>query len=256
MLSGKEFFNKQTLAVLKKYKIKYFSVYSDKKNAIIGESKFIISASYILYNEAPLPRHHHHQLTFFSSTERYNRTQKTKLFRYFTQKGTHRWIDVIDKITNNYNNTIHRSTKFAPSKVTKLNANEVRKNLYPTPKSSPLRKAKFRVGQTVRLALKESVFAKGYTKNWTEEIFYIEKVKDTNPITYTVSALGGDEILGSFYEKELNLVNKKDEIYPIDRILKKRKTARGLELYVSWKGYSSDFNSWILEKDLYPISNA
>ena len=85
---------------------------------------------------------------------------------------------------------------------------------------------------------------KGFTPNWTEELFTINKVKDTKPVTYTIEDTKGIEIQGTFYEPDLQ--KSKQEIYRIEKVLKKRTRADGVkEIYVKWKGYSSDFNSWI-----------
>lgn len=219
---GKEFWNQKTLGVLDKFGIQYFTVYSDKKGAII---------------------------------ERYNRTQKTKLFRSFTQNGNHKWVSILSKLTDGYNRSVHSSTKFAPVNVNKSNEHIVRNNLYPRVNKTKF-KPKFKVGNEVRLVKKENIFAKGYTANFTDEIFYISKVKNTQPTTYAVKTFDGEVIQGSFYENELLLVNKSNHIYPIDKILKKRRTPAGVQLLVSWRGYSSSANSWIPESEIYPIHDA
>ena len=220
---GKEFWNKETLRILDKYGIQYFTVYSDNKGAIV---------------------------------ERYNRTQKTKLFRSFTQNGNHKWAGILDQLTAAYNNRVHSSTKFAPVDVNKRNEHIVRNNLYPKQVNDPSVKPKFKVGNSVRLSRKDNIFSKGYSANFTDEIFYISEIKDTKPVTYAVKTFDGDIIKGSFYERELLLVNKSSEIYPIDRIIKKRRTSSGVQLLVSWRGYPESANSWIPESDLYPIDHA
>ena len=69
---------------------------------------------------------------------------------------------------------------------------------------------KFKVGDHVRISKFKNVFAKGYTPNWSEEIFIVKKVKNTVPWTYVTSDLNGEEIVGSFYEKELQKTNQKE----------------------------------------------
>ena len=94
----------------------------------------------------------------------------------------------------------------------------------------------------------KNVFAKGYTSvsevKWSEEIFIIKKIKNTVPCTYIISDLNGEEIVGSFYEKELQKTNQKE--FRIEKVIKRK----GNDLYVKWKGYNNSFNSWIYEKDI------
>ena len=81
-------------------------------------------------------------------------------------------------------------------------------------------------------------------KNWREEIFIVEKIKNTVPWTNVISDLNGKEIAGSFYEKELQKTNQKE--FRIEKVIKKK----GNKLYVKWKGYNNSFNNWIDKKDL------
>ena len=99
--------------------------------------------------------------------------------------------------------------------------------------------AKFKIGDIVRISKYKNIFAKGYVPNWSEEAFVIKKVKNTVPWTYVISDLKCEEIVGMFYEKELQKTNQKEK--------SKRK---GYELYVKWKGYNSSFNSWINKERL------
>ena len=80
--------------------------------------------------------------------------------------------------------------------------------------------------------------------NWSKEVFVIKKIKNTVPWTYVINDLNGDEIIGTFYEKELQGTNQQE--YSIEKIIKKKK---GVKLYVKWKGYNNSFNSWIDKKD-------
>ena len=104
--------------------------------------------------------------------------------------------------------------------------------------------AKFKVGDHVRISKYKNIFAKGYTPNWSEEVFVINKIKNTVPWTYVINDLNGEEITGSFYEKELQKTNQKE--FRIEKVLKRK----GDKLYVKWKGYNNSFNSWINQKDL------
>ena len=88
------------------------------------------------------------------------------------------------------------------------------------------------------------IFAKGYTPNWSEDVSVIKKVKNTVPWTYFINDLNGDEIIGTFYEKELQKTNQQK--FRIEKVIKKKED----KLYVKWKGYDSSFNIWIDKKDL------
>ena len=104
--------------------------------------------------------------------ERFNRTLKTRLFRYMTRKKSARWIDVLGDVVNSYNHSYHRSIGMAPVEVTLENRDVVTHRLYP-PKTAP--KWKFSVGDTVRIAKYKHVLHKGYLPNWSEEIFKIDE---------------------------------------------------------------------------------
>ena len=156
-------------------------------------------------------------------------------------------------MTESYNNTIHSSTKHTPISVNHDNEQIVRNILYPKIKEAP-KKPKFVVGQTVRLVRKDNIFRKKYEKTFTDEIFIVAAIKDSIPITYGITAYDGEKIEGSFYEAELQAVHKNNPIYPIEKIIKKRKTKDGVELLVKWYGYSDAANSWVKQSELYPIS--
>ena len=102
----------------------------------------------------------------------------------------------------------------------------------------------FKVGDHVRISKYKNIFAKGYTPNWSEEIFVIKGIKNTVPWTYVINDLNGEEIIGTFYEKELQKTNQEE--FRIEKVIKKK----GNKLYVKWKGYDNSFNSWIDKKDL------
>ena len=105
----------------------------------------------------------------------------------------------------------------------------------------------FKVGDHVRISKYKNIFAKGYTPNWSEEVFVVNKIKNTVPQTYVINDLNGEEISGSFYEKELQKTNQKE--FRIKKVLKRR----GDKLYVKQKQYDNCFNSWIDKKDLIRV---
>ena len=96
----------------------------------------------------------------------------------------------------------------------------------------------------IRISKYKNIFAKGYTTNWSEEVFVITKIKNTVQWTYGINDLNGEEIIGSFYEKELQKTNQKE--FRIEKVIKRK----GDKLYVKWKSYDNSFNSRIDKKNL------
>ena len=103
---------------------------------------------------------------------------------------------------------------------------------------------KLKVGDQVRFSKYQNIFAKRYTPNWSEEVFVIKEVKNSVPWTYVINDLNSDEIIGTFFEKELQKTNQPE--FRIEKVIKKK----GDKLYVNWKSFNSSFNSWIDKKDL------
>ena len=147
------------------------------------------------------------------------------------------YIDKLDDIVNEYNNTYHRTIKMKPI--------EVKDNTYiDSIKEVNDKDPKFRVGDHVRISKYKHIFAKGYTPNWSVEVLVIKNIKNTVPWTYVINDLNGEEIIGTFYEKELQKTNQQG--FRIEKVIKRK----GNKLYVKWKGYDNSFNSWIDKKDL------
>ena len=103
---------------------------------------------------------------------------------------------------------------------------------------------KFKAGDYVRISKYKNVFTKGYIPNWSEEVFVTRKIGNTVPWTYVINALNGEEIIGTFYEKELQKTDQKE--FRIEKVLKRKDD----KLYVKWKGYDNSFNGWIDKKGL------
>jgi hypothetical protein len=173
------------------------------------------------------------------------------MWKYFTANRTRNYTNVLPAMIEKYNNTYHRSIKCTPTVARKPSSYQhVFKALYENVQQlvSP---PKFKVGDRVRIVKKKDTFEKGYFPNWTEEVFTITKVKATKPVTYVIADTKGEEIQGTFYEPELQ--KTKQEIYRIEKVLKKRTKSNGIkEVYVKWKGYSNNFNSWIPITDIEP----
>ena len=104
------------------------------------------------------------------------------------------YIDKLDDIVGEYNNTYHRTIKMKPD--------DVKDNTYIDFKKEANDKGpKFKVGDHVRICKYKNIFAKGYTPNWPEEVFVVSKIKNTIPWTYVINDVNGEEIMGTFYEK-------------------------------------------------------
>ena len=129
----------------------------------------------------------------------------------------------------------------------------VRRKLYGKMKPSHSKKYKFNVGDFVRLSLRKRLFKKGYKANFTEEVFKITERLPRTPEVYKVQDLLERPISGTFYDKELQKVNRPD-IFRIEKVLKKRKKNKQDEYLVRWSGYSSDFDSWLTSNDLVSLS--
>ena len=128
--------------------------------------------------------------------ERFIRTLKNKLYKHMTATGTNEYFDVLDDVVNEYNNTNHNTIKVKPKDV-KNDNNRVYIDEYNK------KSARFNVNDRVRISRFKNIFAKVYTPNWSKEIFVINKINDTVPHTYNLKDLNGEEIIGSFYDREL-----------------------------------------------------
>ena len=168
--------------------------------------------------------------------ERFIRTIKNKIYKHMTSISKYVYIDKLDDIVNEYNNTKHRTTK--------MKIIDVKDNAYiHFGKEVNENDPKFKVGDHVRISKYKNIFAKGYTPNWSEEVFAIKKIKSTVP-PYVIDNLNDEEITGTFYEKELQKIDQQE--FRIEKVINKK----GDKLYVKWKGYDNSFKSWIDKKDL------
>ena len=142
------------------------------------------------------------------------------------------YIDKLDNIVIEYNNTYRRTIKM---KLVDIKYNACIDSVKEVNDKDP----KFQGADHVRISKCKIIFAKGYTPNWSKEVFVIKEVKNTIPQTHVISDLNGEEIIGTFYEKELQKANQRK--FRIEKVIK----GKGNKLYVIWKGYDNSFNSWI-----------
>ena len=172
--------------------------------------------------------------------QRFIRTLKNKIYKYVTSISKDLYINKLDDIVDEYNNTHHTTIKMKPI--------DVKDNTYiNTDKEINDKSRKFNVSDHVRISIYKNIFAKCYTPNWSEEVFVIKKVKNTVPWTYVINGLTSEKITGTFYEKELQKTNQEE--FRIEKVIKRK----GDKIYVTWKGYDNSFNSRIDKKDLVSI---
>ena len=184
-----------------------------------------------------------------SVVERFNRTIKTKMWKYFTSQQTTVFVDILEDLVWSYNHSYHRSIKMQPAQVNHKNQEEIWNNLYgdiPMTYNRP----KFKEGDCVRISKFRKTFKKGYLPNWSEELFTVNKVIRTTPVRYIIRDEMNVVLKGSFYEQELQRVKKVNRVYRIEAILDERKRKNRAQILVKWAGYPSSFNSWIYRTDL------
>ena len=207
---GSEFYNRHLKDLLRKHEIELYSTENEEKSSVV---------------------------------ERWNRTMKNRMWKEFTKRGNTMYLDILPKILKLYNNTSHSSIKMTPTEASrKENEGTVYFNLMKPTSTKSSTKSKHLVGDKVRISkYKRPVFDKGYTPNWTEEVFTVDKIQYTNPITYRLKDLSGEEISGSFYEQEMQKAVQ--DVYRIEKVIR-RDLAKGKAL-VKWSGYPEKFNSWV-----------
>ena len=169
--------------------------------------------------------------------ERFIRILKNKIYKHMTAISKNVYFDVLNDIVDEYNNTYRKTIKMKPVDVKDDSFTEYNEESHD-------KDPKFKVDYHVRISRYKNIFAKGYAINWNEEFFVVKKVKNTVPWTYVISDLNGEEVVGSFYEKELQKTNQRE--FRIGKVIKRE----GNKLYVKWKGYNNSFNTWIDKTDL------
>jgi flagellar hook-basal body complex protein FliE len=186
--------------------------------------------------------------------ERFNRTLKTNMWKQFTEKQSEKWVELLPELLDEYNNKTHSTIKMTPTEAsTKKKEKELKDVVDTADKPKKKIKSKFKVGDTVRISRIKKHFEKGYTINWSSEIFTISTVQNTEPITYKIKDLHDEIIEGSFYEQELQKTEMANKFF-IEKIIKTRMKKGKKEMYVKWIGYDNSFNNWIGEDSVKEIS--
>ena len=178
---GSEFYNNSLKDFLKINNIEMYSTYSERKSVF---------------------------------AERFIKTLKNKMFKHITARSKNVYFDVFDYIVNKYSNTVYKTIKMKLFDVTDDSYAQYNEDFK---KEDP----KFKVGDHVRISKYTNIFAKGYTPNWSEEVFVVSKIINTVVWTYVVSDLNGERITGSFYEKELQKTSHKK--FRVEKVLKRTK---------------------------------
>lgn len=176
--------------------------------------------------------------------ERFIRTIKTRIERYFHSKGTRRWVDVLEKITLAINRSYSRGIGMSPIEA-------IKSKIISTPCFGEERKCKLAVGDLVRISSFRSAFQKGYAQNATDEMFIISKCVPGDPPYYNIKALDGEEIKGIFYSEELIPCANPGNVYLVEKILDKRKYRGQSQVLIKWKGYAEP--SWEDEKNVFKL---
>ena len=171
--------------------------------------------------------------------ERFIRTLKNKIYKYMTAVSKNIYFDELNNIFDKYNNTYHFNTTIKMKPVDVKFDSYVEYNVDSNDKDP-----KFKISDQLSISKYKNIFAKGYVPIWSEEVFVINKIKKTVQRTYVIMDLNGEEIVGAFYEKELQKTNQEE--FRIEKVIKRK----GNKLYVNWKGCDTSFNSWIDKKDI------
>lgn len=253
---GKEFFNASLEKLFREcepHPVHHFASWSDQKAAVV---------------------------------ERFNRTLKSRMWRYFSARNTKRYLQVLPQLVHAYNNSRHRTIGLTPAAASlPQNSELVRKRLYPLPpppppppragnppgagcqlgakcpppttpksleqphESSPTR------GDIVRISKWKGSFEKGYMPNWSREDFRVTDRVESNDgrVVYRIEDKQGEPIKGVFYREELQPISRNQ--YRIEQVLKQRRTrlaGKGMrvEYLVKWDGWPAKFNSWISREEL------
>ena len=182
-----------------------------------------------------------------SLIERFWRTFKGKMFRYFTHNDTKKYFDVLGDLVNSYNNTYHRSIRLPPAKVNSENESEIWQRLYGSviARSKSTANSKLKIGSYVRISKLKAKFEKGYLPNWSREIFIIKEIKNTEPPTLVIEDQNREEMKGTFYCEELQLIEKMPKHFRIEKIISKRVRRGKKQCLVKWADYPVSFNSWV-----------
>lgn len=189
--------------------------------------------------------------------ERVIKTIHLRLSRYFTEKQTHRWIDVLPEITSSYNKTYHRSIKMAPASVTQENEDIAWSNQYESTEATPDDgEYKLQIGDLVRISHLRIKFQREYLVRFTGELFKVtsRRVRAGKNI-YGLHDWLDEEISGWFYEMELiRVVADAAGMFNIEKVIRSRKPrGKPRQFLIKWANWPDKFNSWVSEEDMTDV---
>jgi len=218
---GKEFFNSSFEGLMNLNDIQHFASESDQKAAV---------------------------------AERFNRTIKSRIWTYLSDKGTVKWVDVIKDLVSAYNNSHHRTIGMAPSKVQKKDEDRLWAKMYGD--GNTYLKPSIPRGSMIRISKNKGVFDKGYMPNWSKEHFVVDQVPEqqrgSKRRVYKIKDYNGEVVKGTWYPEEVQQITANQ--YRIEKVLRNRTAPDGTkELFVKWEGWPEKFNSWIKETDKYNV---
>ncbi|XP_069108980.1 uncharacterized protein [Argopecten irradians] len=195
-----------------------------------------------------------------SLCERFIRSLRNIMYRYFNAKQTYVYLPILDDLVNNYNHTPHSALGIAPADVTPENEVDVLIHQYFPEKKARKPKSvlkprklksvfKFKLGDKVRISHLRRTFDRGYHETFTGEIFtVVERVYKQDIPLYKLRDYADRDVSGTFYQNELHkVVNPEDIQYRIEHVLKTRRRKGHKELLVKWLNWPSEYNSWIDE---------
>lgn len=216
-------------------------------------SEFIAQAVQKELKQRGIKYYAHHSEIKCAVIERWNRTIQTKMYRYFTGKGTLKYIDVLQDLVSSYNTSYHSSIKCKPIEVTSQNTRRVWETLYGDQRPTMPIPYTLEVGDIVRISKSKRLFEKGYLPNFSEELFRVVKRLPRKPPVYMLEDLKSEPVLGTFYSEQVLKVYKDLATceFKIEKVIKRRRNPDNtVDLFVKFLGYNSDFNDWVREVDL------
>jgi transposase InsO family protein len=220
---GTEFYNVYVKRLLDENNIELFSVMSPKKCALV---------------------------------ERWNRTLKSKIWKYFTSRNTYKWLEVLPNIVHAYNHSIHRTIKMRPVDVNEENSMVVWERLYGKDKRNQRTLHNVDEGDLVRISTAKCQFEKGYLPKWCCEEFVVENINNKfKPSMVTLKDYKGEEIQGNFYKDEIQKIDRDNDEYEVEKVIRQKRKDGEIWYLVKWLGYSDDFNSWVRKRDVTAVFN-
>ena len=203
----------------------------------------------------------HNERIKCSVVERFQRTLMSKIHKYFTAKGTNRFIGVLNKFVNAYNNSVHRTIKMTPNEARVADRRIVFRNTYGFDSerdmliSNQLNKKRttLKPGISVRVPEQKHAFQKGYLQNFTDEIYQIVSANTSGQrAVYSLKDSEGHHVQGSFYPEEVQAVSN-DDLYRVI-VLDERKRGRGKQVLIRYANFPNTEPVWIAESSLLDIS--